>query len=260
MDLLMAILIFALIWAGPSAILSAWLMSKLSKERLLKGFIGSLIITTGFIFAVIGAIKLSSTFHNDTIGQVIILSYFPLAGIVWGGLDYLTEHKLTVTQLLTKLGIPPLAAVIVGAAEIAGAVLSPMFLLLLLLQLTIPGIFWLIVRVPLKQILGVKEDLKFELFLAGIGFISGILIYSPPFILYRGLTLVSETEGLLLLSLVPYIVIGIIDSVFNLLLKGEDTEVDLKKRAVLVFLPMYLSIAFVGYVILVWEMLAHEGA
>ncbi len=252
----MGILIFALIWAGPSAILSAWLMSKISKEKLLNGFVGSLVITTGFIFAVIGAIKLSSTLHNDIIAQITILAYFPLAGFVWGGLDYLKEHELEIAQLLTKLGIPPLAAVIVGAVEIAGAVLPPIFLLLELLQSMIPGIYWLIVRLLLKKILRMKEALKFELLLAGIGFISGKLAYSLLFILHRGLTPVSEAKVLLLLPLVPYIVIGIIDSVFNIRIERKN----LKERAVLVILSLYLSIAFVVYVNFVLEMLAHGSA
>ncbi len=257
---LVMVLIFILIWAVPSAILSTWLMSRLSTERFLRWFLGSLTITTGFIFAVIEAIKLSSTLHHDVVALLILFSYFPLAGIVWGLLDYyLTKHKLTLTQLLAKLCLPPLAAVIVGAVEIAGVVLSPIFLLLETLQLMIPGVYWLIVRLSLKKILGLEEDLKFELLLAGVGFISGKLAYSLIFGFHSGLTLVSETEGLLLLSLIPYAVIGLIDGVFNLLIKGKNTAINLNKRAVLVLLSLYLSATFGGYVSLMWEMLAHEG-
>jgi len=257
MHLLEGVLVFTFIWAGPAALLSTWFMTKVTKGNALEWFLGSLTVTTGFIFAVIGAIKLSSKLHSDTIVPIILFVYFPLAGILWDGIDRLRGHESTRTQTLAKLCIPLLAAAIVGAGEILGAIMfSFPFVLFGVLTLVTPGIFWLIVRLTLKKALGVplEEDIGFELLLTAAGVISAKLAYLLLFTIYRGLLTLPETGNPLTISIVPYLVIGVTDGIFNLKLRGGNTEISLTKRVILVTVSLYLSIALMGYTLLVWEM------
>jgi hypothetical protein len=252
------ILTLIFIWAGPSALLSAWFMRRYAKEGVLKGFLGSLAVITGFIFAVIEANELS--LKNDTIMILLLLAYFPLAGIVWGRIEHLMRHELPRAQLLAKLAFPALGAIIVGAVEILGVMMFPFSFVLWVFTMATPGSYWLIARLILKMTLGVDlgENIKFELILMVIGFVSGELTYF--LLLLPSHLIMSEIWRLSLALTVPYILIGLIDAIFNFKLTGNSTELSLEKRAILVTVPLYLSLAFVGYTLVAWDMLAHSGA
>jgi len=259
MDLLAAVLAFAFVWAGPSALLSAWFMKKLTREDALKGFIGSLIVITGFILAVIGVIKLSSRFHKDEVVPVLLLVYFPIAGILWSGVERLKGTRLTYAQILAKIGIPPLAAAIVGIGEVLPLV-SYAGLILLVVLTQVPGICWLLIRLALKKALGtsLKENLWFELLLAGIGLVSsGVLVKAIILKIYGHHLLLSEMSWIIL-GVAPYLVIGLLDGVFTLKMK-DYIGLTYRKKLILVATSFYLSVAFVGYVLLALYFVGNSG-
>ncbi|WP_048149149.1 hypothetical protein [Palaeococcus ferrophilus] len=261
MDLLEGVLIFAFIWAGPSALLSAWLRTKFAKESALRAFLGSLVIITGFIFAVIGVNGLYSKFYSDALMGTVLTVYFPLAGIVWVGIEHLRGYNLPRAQILAKLSFPLLGAVMVGAGEISWFIMLPVSFFLLVLTITIPEFYWPIVRLLLKKVLGIplKKNLGVELLLTVVGFISGRFARFFLLRILPGLMLSSEIGSLLIFSIIPYLIIGFLDSLFNFKLRSMNREISLEKRVLLVTVSLYLSLAFVGYMFVAWYIGLNDG-
>jgi hypothetical protein len=119
--------------------------------------------------------------------MIILTAYFPVAGVAWVGIERLIRRRLTRAQMLARLIFPPVAAAIIGIGEIIILVAFMSYLSLFLLwvfTITVPGVFWIVPRLILKDLLGIplRSDLRFELLMTSVGFISG---KSTSFLLFN---------------------------------------------------------------------------
>ena len=263
MDFFVGILAFTLVWAGPSALLSALFMVKFINYNITKGLLGSLFVTTGFIFTVIGVIKLSSKFHKDEIVPVLLVAYFILAGLGWSYLEYFRRRNITYVEILVRIVIPLLAGTIIGVMEGLLFVISPILLLFLwIITVEIPGIYWFIIRMLFKKAFGIsiRSNIAFELLLLALGFIFRILISFLFFSSYSVLVLSLGPKDLLVISIIPYFVIGLGDIILNFSTKSKiNMELTSKEKAILVFVPLYLSVALVSFIFLAWDIASYSG-